>query len=424
MNESTLLVVFLTLLASALFSGLELAFISANKLKVALIERAQSLTGRTITLFYKSPSQFLGTTLTGNNIALVAFTLSMAELLAQFTPVWIAERELLKVLTETLISTLIVLTIAEFLPKSLFRINPSSVLKLFALPFLFVYVLLYPFVSFVVWLATILLKLVFNIEYEEAKPALNRVDLQHYISQNISEDSTENNIDTVLFGKALHLTEVKLRECMVPRPEINGVEINESTTDLSPTDLTVYLSMLKKSFVETGHSKLIVYQENIDNITGYVHHQDILRGKFKLWDLIVVPETMTADKLLNKFIKTKKSIAWIVDEFGGTAGIVTMEDIIEEVFGEIRDEHDDDALLERKLSSNKFAFSGRLELDYLNEKYAFTLLKGDVETLGGYVVTNCGRIPKNGERLVINEAEFLITKASKTRIEALEMTLK
>ncbi len=403
----------LTLLASAFFSGLEFAFISANKLQVELKKKQGGILGRTLGRYFGKPSRFLATTLVGNNIALVLYSILIAKLLEPPLISLFGEAELLIFLCQTLISTIIILIVGEFIPKNLFRLNPNGIFNVVAIPFLFFYWTFWIFVTIVVFLAKILLRLLFGIDYkDEEKAVFGRVDLQHYLKEMTVHDEEDEDVDTNLFEKALELRHIKVRECMIPRPEIEAIEHTDD------------LNIIKQRFIETKHSKLIVYKDSIDHVIGYLHHQDLLKKRSKVWKIIEVPETMAAADLLDKFIKERKSIALVADEFGGTAGIVTLEDIIEEIFGEIRDEHDDESFVEQKIADNQYEFSARLEIDYLNEHYELNIPEGDYETLAGYIVNKYENIPQSGETIDIDQFSFLITEVSHTRIEKVKMTIQ
>lgn len=405
-------ILIITLVASAFFSGLEFAYISANKLKIELKKQQGGWTGRALALYYSKPSQFLGTILVGNNIALVIFSIAMANLLEPKLISVLGEAEFAITILKTLIATPIILLAGEFIPKNLFRLNPSGALEAFAAPFLFIYWTLWMAVIVVVFLARQLLQLFFGIKYEDARqPVFGKIDLQHYIRQTTASNPAQ--FDATMFEKALDLEQIKVRECMVPRTEIVAVE---DTEDFEAT---------KAVFLSSRHSKIPVYKDNINQIVGYIHHQDMLKGRQKVWEIMPIPETMPADNLLNIFITERKSIAWVVDEYGGTAGIVTLEDIIEEIFGEIRDEHDDENFTEIALSKTQYRFSARLEVDYLNEKYAIQFPEGDgeYETLAGYIVTKHGNIPQQGETIKIDNFEFEILKTTSTRIEVVKVKI-
>jgi len=420
MSYFTALIV--TLLASAFFSGLEFAFISANKLKLALQQKQSGPIASLLSLYYRKPSQFLATTLMGNNIAMVFYGITMAKILEPYLLDWFSDSEILVQLILTLISTILILIVGEFLPKNLFRLNPNGILHALALPFAVVYGGLWIFVVFIVFLSKVLLKLFFRIDYkDEEQSILEKVDLQHYLEENLEvnadttstynkEPAREEN--TLLMQKTLELTHTKIRECMVPRTEISGIEQSDEIADI------------KQKFIDTKHSKLVVYEEDIDHIIGYVHHQDILRNNKNVWKIMAVPETMPAVMLLQTFMRNRKSIAYVVDEFGGTAGLVTLEDIIEEIFGEIEDEHDAKGLIDKKIDHRNFRFSARLEIDFLNEKYNLQIPEGDYETLSGYIIHIHESIPAIGDMIETTHFEFKILDASQNRIKIVLLRLK
>lgn len=412
----------ITLLASAFFSGLEFAFISANKLKLALQQKQGGMVANLLSLYYKKPSQFLATILTGNNIAMVIFGITMTKTLEPPLQEWFPHSEVLILLVITLLSTILVLIFGEFLPKNLFRLNPNGILQTLALPFAVVYGGLWIFVVFIVFLAKIFLKVFFRIDYKDKEElVLGNVDLQHYLKENleIHSDTTassngklESEDNTLLIQKTLELNHTKIRECMVPRTEVIGVEQQDEVKEI------------KEKFIATKHSKLVAYEEDIDHIIGYVHHQDILRGRKNIWEIMAVPETMPAVTLLQTFIRERKSIAYVVDEFGGTAGLVTLEDIIEEIFGEIEDEHDAKGLIDKRIDSRNFRFSARLEIDFLNEKYNLQIPEGDYETLSGYIIHIHESIPSVGDMIKTTHFEFKVLDASQNRIKTVLLRLR
>jgi CBS domain containing-hemolysin-like protein len=411
--DPLLIGIVVTLIFSGFFSGTEIAFFSANRLSIEL-GKEQSRAGRILSSFTRNASDFIGTLLVGNNIALVIFGILMADLLEP----WLALRlpgEFLLLLGQTIITTLVVLVFGEFLPKTLFRVNPLATLRFLAIPLRIVHGLLWIPVQATTALARGILRRGFRLDLVETPPTFSKVDLQHFVEQNTRESDEHGGIDTELFENALYLKDVKVRECMVPRPEVVAVGINNSIDEL------------RQAFVETGFSRLPIYFKELDNMLGYVHHFDIINRPPNIGTVImtipVVPETMTAKDLLNLFRREKKSIAQVVDEFGGTAGIVTMEDVLEELFGEIRDEHDDEDLLEQQLSANEYIFSGRLEIDYLNEQYGLNLPEGEYETLAGFLVAETGTIPEMGRSIQFDGFQFDILYASNKRIETIKLVV-
>ncbi|TVR77977.1 MAG: HlyC/CorC family transporter [Chitinophagaceae bacterium] len=412
-------ILIVTIILSGFFSGIELAFVSSNKLQIELERKKGSLSGKILSRFIKNQSRFLGTTLIGNNIALIIFSLSMSLLLEPFiielVPASISG-DFTSLLLITLITTFVVLFFGEFLPKILFRLNPNSILSFFALPIWFVYYLLYPLVEIMVALSKFLLNYVFRLNYTDAAPVFNKYDLEHIIKNPyLNKQNGDEDIKTTIFEKALFLIEVKVRECMIPRPEVIALEVKSSIQEL------------KKTFIRNKVSRIIIYDTNIDNIVGYVHHFELLKKPEQITDIIfpipVIPESMPARDLLSRFIKDQKSIAWVIDEYGGTAGIVTIEDVLEEIFGEIRDEYDHDEFIEKQISETEYIFSGRMEIDYVNEKYNLNLPDEDFETLSGLVVSGHESIPDMNEVIEIDGFEFTVLNVSEKRIETLKIKI-
>jgi len=410
-----LLIILLSVLFSAFFSGMEIAFVSSNKLRIELDKKQGFIGSRIISVFTSHPGQYIATMLVGNNIALVIYGIVMAILLEPFFRTLTASEPAI-LLLQTIISTLIILFVAEFLPKTLFRLIPNTALKLFAIPVFLFYVLLYPVTRFTIIISNLIIRIVTRTPIVEESAVFGKIDLDNLVSEvpleNIKQSETEHEIK--IFQNALDFSNVKLRDCMVPRPEIVAVE------DSCP------LEELKQKFIETGLSKILVYRESTDNIIGYVNSKSLFRNPEKLNSLVlnlpIVPETMPANKLLRLFIREYKGIAVVVDEFGGTSGIVTLEDIIEEIFGEIEDEHDVSELTEEQTGENEFIFSGRHEIDYLNEKYQLGIPESDdYETLAGLVLFYYESIPKINERIIIEPFTFRILDVSETRIELIQL---
>ncbi len=400
------------LMLSALFSGSEIAYISANKLRVELKKKKGTQRGRILAGFYEDPAGFLGTMLVGNNIALVIFTTLMTRLIEPYLlqfPVF--QAPLLLLLVETIAATLVVLLFGEFLPKTLFRLYADEALYLFAYPLkLLQWLLLLP--SWIMTRISNLLLRALRTPIEEVESAFTRLDLENFI--NDAQTDREEDIDRELFGKALNLRDVRVRECMVPRPEIENIDISASIEDL------------EQIFRETKLSRIIVTKDDIDNVLGYVHHQQLLQQPKSISKLILdlpyIPEAMRVTDLLNQFIRERINIAIVVDEYGGVSGLITLEDILEEIFGEIEDEHDQEEYVERVIRPEKeYIFSGRLEIDYLNEKYALGLPEGDYHTLSGYLVMTHGAIPNRGEVLELNGYQFLLEMVGETKIETVRM---
>ncbi len=368
--------------------------------------------------FVESPSGFLATILVGNNIALIFFGILMSRQLEPFLLATLPaplQSELYQLIFQTIITTLVVLITGEFLPKIIFRLNPDNLFRIFVLPTTAIYYLLFPFVYLVQLISEIILKYVVKADMNSARPVFSRVDLEDYVDQFVRNETNLQNepINTDIFEKVLYLPEIKARECMVPRNEIVAIDINDTVAEA------------EAKFMETKLSRLLVYDENIDNIIGYVHHLSLLKRPKSLRSILfpveVIPESMPAKELLNLFTKKNKVIAWVVDEFGGTAGIITMEDLLEEIFGEINDEHDEEDLTEKQIDENDFVFAGRLEIDYLNEKYNLEIPEGDYETLSGYILANHNDIPEMNEEIYIDDFKFEIVAVSDTRIETVKL---
>lgn len=400
------------------FAGTEIAFISVNKLNIELKKKQGSLPGKILSRFMEKPSDFIGTSLVGVNVMLVIYGLLMTELTDPILDALPAplNSEYAHLLFDTLIATVVILFLAEFLPKAIFRSKAEQLLAFFAIPMQLLYYLLYPIAKIFVEISEFILKYLLNVRMKEKKQVFNRVDLEHFVKQTLhGHDSDSNELNTELFENALYLVNVKIRKCMVPRNEVEALEADTPIPEV------------KAKFIDTKLSKIIVYKDSIDNIIGYIHHLDLNRRPQKIQDILhtitAVPETMSAVDLMNRFTKDRKSIAWVIDEFGGTAGIVTMEDVLEEIFGDINDEFDTPDHVEKQIAENEFIFSGRLELDYLNEKYDFNLPTDESETLSGYIIAYHETIPKLKERIVIEDFEFDILLVSDTRIETVKMKL-
>ena len=413
---STILYIIITLILIGFFSGVEIAFVSTNKLNIELKRKQGSYAGKVLSKFMENPATFIGTSLVGINICLVVYGLLMTELTdVMFNAVGLPHNEYLRLFLDTIIATIVVLFLAEFIPKAIFRSKPESILSFLTLPIQFFYYLLYPIAQLFVRISEFILRYLFGVRINEEKTIFSRVDLEHFVKQMRTGHDIDNEDDSnsELFENALSLSKVKIRECLVPGNEIEAVPINTSVEEV------------KNIFIETKRSKLIVYEDNIDNVVGYLHSIDALKKpkdiKSVMHSIPMVPETMITVDLLNQFTKERKSIAWVVDEFGGTAGIVTMEDILEEIFGEIHDEYDEEEYIEKQLSSNEYIFSGRLEIDYLNEKYHFDLPVEDAETLSGFIIENHESIPKQKERIIVGNYEFVMLHVSDTRIETVKV---
>jgi len=413
---TAIIVLLVFLVLSAFFSGMEMAFISSSKLKVELSKNQGKASGKALSYFMKNPSRFIGTYLIGNNIALVMYGLVLGQLLAPLWAQYMPNLPFLPMLLETVIGTGIVLIVGEFLPKLIFRLQSDRLLHGLALPFTFFHILLFIPVILVNWLTKGLMRLFFGINLRENEPVFNEVDLEHYIKETM-QGADDEDIDAELLENALELREVKVRACMVPRPEITSIEIDQT------------IDQLKQTIIESGFSKIVVFQNDIDHVLGYVHHFDLHRNPATIEQIIkkipVVPETMLAQTLLGEFKKQSKSMALVVDEYGGTAGIVAFEDILEEIFGEIKDEHDEEDYIEQQLSKTEYLFSGRLEIDYVNEEYETELPEGDeYETLSGYLIHLTEDIPERGDVIHTESHEFTVLNVSTTRVQTVKVRMK
>jgi CBS domain containing-hemolysin-like protein len=403
------------LLFIAFFAGTEIAFISANRLAIELKKKQGRRSGIIMSQFMEQPSRFLGTCLVGLNISLVIYGLLFSDLMnsAMWHPIFHTDNEYLKLAIDTFFSTLIVLMIGEFLPKAIFRAKSDGLLGFFAPLSKLFYDFFYPITAVFVSLSEGILKYLFNVRIRPSDEHFSIVDLENLLQQNNEQEESSQDLNTELLQNALSLPSLKIRQCLVPRTEIEAITVNTPIEEV------------KKIFEETKLSKIIVYEGNIDNILGYVHQLDLFRKpadvRSILLPIIVVPESMSATDLINKFTRSHKSIAWVVDEFGGTAGIITMEDVLEEIFGEIRDEYDTEEFVEKQLSENEYIFSGRLELDYLREKYDLEFPEDESETLSGYIINEHETIPKPKERIIIDKYEFDVLNVSDTRIEMVKM---
>ncbi len=424
MDWMALIAIIASLLLIGFFSGIEIAFVSANKLSVELNRKQGTYSGKIWGAYSDKPTRFIGTTLVGVNIVLVIYGLLIGSMLspvwnwiaAQLSPSLSGYVKYIKLFVETVISTLILLFV-EFMFKAFFRARNNELLSSGIISFIasFFYWLLSSTAAFFVNTAEWMLRHLFDVKLNEKKEIFSKVDLEHFLQQSKNHEEEDNNeINKELFENALSLSEVKLGQCLIPRREIEGVNSNATIEEV------------KNKFIHTQLSKLVVYENNIDNITGYVHQLDLFKNPATLKEVLLpiptVPKSMSATDLMNKFSKERKSIAWVIDEFGGTAGIVTMEDILEEIFGDIRDEYDTEEFVEKQLSGNEFIFSGRLELDYITEKYKLQFPGEEgAETLSGYIIQNHETIPKQKDRIIFGHYEFDILNVSDTRIETVKV---
>ena len=402
-----------------MFSGMEIAFMSTNRLQLELDLKKRKFSAKIINKFFKNQSQFIGCLLLCNNIANVVYGIAIARILEPFITSILPEvitNDFTVLLCQTILSTLLVLITGEFLPKIIFGINPNKTMDIFALPAMILFIILYPIILIYIGISELIIKYILRVEISHSDYKLNTVDLNDYIKEYANPDDDNEDIQQgiELFQNAIEFHTVKLRECMVPRPEIQAIDIKDGIDEA------------RRLFEETKHSKLLVYDNNIDNIIGYIHINDILTKisdiKHKIRPIEFFPETYSAQELLKHLSKKKQSIAVVVDEFGGTSGIISIEDLIEEIFGEIEDEYDVEDSVEETINEDDYIFSARLEIDYLNKNYKFNFPESDdYETLAGYIIHYHESIPQINEEIVIGNYIFKIIKATDTKLEEVEI---
>ncbi|PKA98893.1 CBS domain containing-hemolysin-like protein [Flavobacteriaceae bacterium MAR_2009_75] len=424
--EAAIFIIILSLLFSAFFSGMEIAFISANKIHIEIEKKQEGILAKVLTRLTKKPSKFIATMLIGNNIALVIYGFFMGDLLmywfqsmlpssSEFVNLILTDFSLL---VQTVISTLIILFTAEFLPKVLFQIYSNNLLKFLAIPAYLFYLLFSVISDFVIWVSDLILKVFFKTDGDEVQLSFSKIELGDYINEQMETVNEEDEVDSEIqiFQNALEFAEVKAREVMVPRTEIKAVELDETPKNLA------------KLFTETGLSKILIYKDTIDNIIGYVHSYELFKKPKTIKSILLpvefVPETMLVQDILNVLTKKRKSIAVVLDEYGGTSGLMTVEDIVEELFGEIEDEHDITDLIEEQLEDGSYKFSARLEVDYINETYKLEVPKSDeYETLGGFIVNDKGEIPEKDSEIQIEHFLFKILEVSNTKIDLVSLQI-
>jgi CBS domain containing-hemolysin-like protein len=415
---SEVVIIVLSLLLSAFFSGMEIAFVSSNKLRFELDRKTKSPSFLFLNVLFKNPQQFLSTLLVGNNIMLVIYGLQMAKLLAEPLS-YISPNAAFVTISQTVISTIIVLVTGEFLPKTIFRVNPNLWLRIFAFPLWFFYILLYPAATFTTALAIGILRLFGVKQAGKVSPkSFNRTDLDYWVQESVvnSDENEEIGNEVKIFQNALEFSNVKLKDCMVPRPEI--IALSENAT----------IEELKETFIEKGLSRIIIYKENIDNVIGSIHIAEMFKDaehwKQHINPLPIAAEIMPASKLLAQLMQQRKSMAMVVDEFGGTAGIVTMEDIMEEIFGEIEDEHDSNSLISQKLKDNEYLLSGRLEIDSVNHQYDLDIPESDsYVTVAGFILHHYQDFPKLNEVIKIDKFSFRILRVTNNKIELVNLKI-
>lgn len=420
MDYTLIYYILASLAFSAFFSGIEMAFISSDKLQIELQGNKGTNASKSLQTFIKKPSHFIGTTLVGNTLALVLYGYFMARLLEPYLyrnlPV-LMQNDGSVLIIQTIISTLLVLGTAEFLPKSIFMINPNRMLTVFALPMRLLMLVMTPITFLIIALSKFIIVKVLGLEFSETKPVYSLTDLNNFIKNTLTKQDSDSavEVDTKIFYNALQFKKIKVRECMIPRTEITAVDLDDN------------IATLKKAFMGSGHSKIVVYKETIDDVIGYCHTLEMFKKPKNIEDILtpimIVPETMLANELMINFIEERKSLALVVDEYGGTSGIVSIEDIIEEIFGEIQDEHDDENLTEQKIDQSNYLLSARHEIDYLNEKYQWGLPTGDYETLGGLILSIAEDLPATGQTILLPPYAFVIESMQDIRIETVKMTI-
>ena len=416
---TTILLLVVVILLSALFSGTEIAFVSSNRLLQGIDSQERSIKSYIIDKFYANSNNFISSLLVGNNIVLVIYSMLMARLLNSTILSGLHDSPSSSLLLETIISTIVIIFTGEFVPKALFRINPNRSLKRFAIPMYLLYILLYPLARFTTLCSTLLLRVLhIKIKNEARDNTFSITELYNLIQTSIeyAENEEEINNDVLIFQNALDFSNIKVRDCLVPRTEIEAVEENTP------------LEELKSVFIESGHSKIVVYKDNIDNIIGYIHSSELFRlGKKwqqKICKMPYVPETLSAQKLMRTLMQQKKSLAVVIDEFGGTSGIISLEDLVEEIIGEIEDEHDNQNLVAKSLGNNEYILSGRLEIERINEMFDLNIPESDeYQTLGGYILTHHQRFPQLNETISIEHFRIRTIKQRSTKIELVRLTV-
>lgn len=410
---TTIVIIVITLLFSAFFSGMEIAFLSSNKLKLEIEKRESRRFNKIVDTFLLHPNQYITSLLVGNNIILVVYSLEMTVLIRFLLSELSWESS---ILLETVVSTILIIFMGEYLPKAIFKGNPNFYFRMFSGPAYFFYKIFYPVVVFTTWLARgVLWILGVKLNRKAEAATFDKVDLAHLLeeaSENPVRHDNENEIK--IFQNAMEFHDLEVRDCMIPRIDMDAIEVESSFEDL------------KKLFIDTRYSRIPIFEGNIDNVIGYVNSKSLLRFpktiREALLPVMYVTESMEVQRALSKFIREKSSIAIVIDEFGGTAGMVTLEDILEEIFGEIEDEHDLQDLIEKKISSDEFVFSGRLEVEYLNEKYALEIPESDdYDTLAGYIIFNHNGLPKQGDSIKIGSMVIKVLRVTGSRLDLVRL---
>ena len=417
--DTTLIFLLISLAFSAFFSGMEIAFVSSSKLRFEVDKSHRNLSGKLLSVFYNNPNNYISTMLVGNNIALVVYGIMMARVIDGFLIKYITDNDAWLLLADTIISTLIILVAGEFLPKTIFKINPNATLRFFALPTFLIYCILYPISQFATACARVILRLFgIKLNKENSTKAFTKMDLDYFIQSSIQQGNGTQDVDTEvkIFQNALDFSNLRIRDCMIHRTEIEAVSKDTPTEELMRT------------FVESGFSKLIVYEESIDNIIGYIHSSEMFKNsgtwQQHICKMPFVPESMQAQKLMEQFLQQKKSLAVVVDEFGGTAGIISLEDIVEELFGEIEDEHDVDDYIAKKSDDNTYTLSARLEIERVNEMFGLNLpVSDEYQTIAGLILYHYKSFPKIHEIIQIHDFRFKIMKVESNKIELITLKI-
>lgn len=422
MDESWYILIIVTLTFSAIFSGVEIAFVTSDRVRVELDIKRGGIVSKILNLFYTRPSFFISTILVGNNVALVIYGMGTSRLLDPLISANISQNEAVILIISTIVSTAVILLTGEFLPKSIFRINPNASLKLFSIPIYLIYLILYPVSLLTTWISRLLMRLFGVKDTEDGLGYLSLGDLNEFIERtmnNADSDGKETEIENEvkIFHNALDFSTIHLRDCMTPRNEIVAVDIDNTSA-----------AQLTELFTSTGRSKILVYREDIDNILGYIHVSEMFHPDDS-WEeavkpVIFAPETLLANKMMRRLLAEKRSMAIIIDEFGGTSGMVTLEDLVEEIFGDIQDEHDLSGLVQHQIAPNVYEFSGRMEIEAINELYHLNLPENDdYQTLAGFIMHTTGSIPKQGEIVIEGNFTLQILKRTATRLELIRLTV-
>ena len=415
--SSPLIIALIALLCSAFFSGMEIAFVSSNKVRAEIEMARGGIINRILNIYYSNREMFISTLLIGNNIANIVYSMAMAKLLTIPLQQWVSNEAVL-LLVQTLIATLIILIFGEFVPKSIFRINPNASLRTASIPLFMIYCVLYPISRFTEWLSALLMK-AFGIKIDSTRMRLLTVDeLDAYLQENIDKHEDENKTverEVKIFENALDFSDTRLRDCMVPRNEIVAIDVEDTTRD-----------ELVKLFTRSGLSKIVVYKENIDNVIGFIQVSELfvthVDWKTRLKPVVFAPETLLARKMMQQLMGEKRSMAIVLDEFGGTSGMVTLEDLVEEIFGEIEDEHDRNNLIARQLNENTYEFAGRMEIEEINERFHLDIPESDdYQTIAGYLLNENEAIPNVGEVFDLPPYRFTVERKTAARIELIKV---